>query len=84
VLPIGGVREKALAAQRAGLSTVVLPRENEPDLEELPEETREALSFVLADSLDDVLAAALDGVATRRRRVRAVSLPPTGRAAKQR
>jgi ATP-dependent Lon protease len=67
VLPIGGVREKVLAAQRAGLSTVVLPRENEPDLEELPAETREALSFVLADSIEEVLGAALDGAEPRRR-----------------
>jgi ATP-dependent Lon protease len=84
VLPIGGVREKALAAQRAGLSTVVLPRENEPDLEELPDETRAALSFVLADSLDEVLEAALDGAAGARRRLRAAPLPPTRRSAKQR
>jgi ATP-dependent Lon protease len=63
VLSIGGVREKALAAQRAGIPTMVLPRENEPDLEELPEETRAALSFVLVDSIDDVLHAALDGSA---------------------
>jgi ATP-dependent Lon protease len=61
VLPIGGVREKALAAQRAGLKRIVIPRENEPDLEELPAETRAALSFVLADSIDDVFAAAFDG-----------------------
>jgi ATP-dependent Lon protease len=61
VLPIGGVREKALAAQRAGLHTVILPRENEPDLEELPKEVREELEFVLVDSVDEVLAAALDG-----------------------
>jgi ATP-dependent Lon protease len=61
VLPIGGVREKVLAAQRAGLHTVVLPRENEPDLEDLPAETREQLAFVLADSIDEVLAAAFDG-----------------------
>jgi ATP-dependent Lon protease len=61
VLPIGGVREKALAAQRAGLRTVVIPRENEPDLEELPEETRSALSFVLADSIGQVLDTALNG-----------------------
>ncbi len=61
VLPIGGVREKTLAAQRAGLKRVVIPRENEPDLEELPKETRTELDFVLADTLDDVLAAAFDG-----------------------
>src|SRR5439155_25072613 len=57
VLPIGGVREKTLAAQRAGLERVILPRENEPDLEELPEETRKALEFVFADTIEDVFAA---------------------------
>jgi ATP-dependent Lon protease len=67
VLPIGGVREKVLAAQRAGVKRVILPRENEPDLEELPKETREEVEFVLADSLDDVLAAAFDGAAPARR-----------------
>jgi ATP-dependent Lon protease len=61
VLSIGGVREKALAAQRAGIPTMVLPRENEPDLEDLPDETREALTFVLVDSIDEVLQTALDG-----------------------
>jgi ATP-dependent Lon protease len=68
VLPIGGVREKTLAAQRAGLARVVLPRENEHDLDELPAETREALRFVLADSIEDVFAAAFDGAAVRRPR----------------
>jgi ATP-dependent Lon protease len=68
VLPIGGVREKVLAAQRAGIRRVVLPSENEPDLEELPDETREAVEFVLADSLDRVLAAAFDGTGKRRAR----------------
>ncbi len=65
VLPIGGVRDKVLAAQRAGLGRVILPRENEHDLDELPAETREALEFVLADSIDDVFAAAFstNGVA---------------------
>jgi ATP-dependent Lon protease len=61
VLSIGGVREKALAAQRAGIPTIVLPRENEPDLEELPDETRAALTFVLVDSVHEVLQAALNG-----------------------
>jgi ATP-dependent Lon protease len=67
VLPIGGVREKTLAAQRAGIKRVVLPRENEPDLEDLPKETRSGLDFVLADTLDDVLAAAFDGAVTAKR-----------------
>jgi ATP-dependent Lon protease len=58
VLPIGGVREKVLAAQRAGLRRVILPSENEHDLDELPPETRKELEFTLADSIDDVLAVA--------------------------
>jgi ATP-dependent Lon protease len=61
VLPIGGVREKALAAQRAGLKRVVLPRENEPDLEELPAQTRRELDFVLVDSIEQVLDVAMNG-----------------------
>jgi ATP-dependent Lon protease len=61
VLGIGGVREKVLAAQRAGVHTVVLPKENEPDLEDLPNETRKELDFVLADHVDEVLGVALDG-----------------------
>ncbi|HET9675189.1 MAG TPA: endopeptidase La [Gaiellaceae bacterium] len=73
VLPIGGVREKVLAAERARLKRVILPRENEPDLEELPEDTRKKLEFVLADELPDVLAAALDGKGrTRVRRLQGV------------
>jgi len=66
VLPIGGVRDKVLAAQRAGLKRVILPRENESDLEELPADAREAMEFVLADELPQVLAAALDGKAPGR------------------
>jgi len=62
VLPIGGVREKTLAAQRAGIKRVIIPRENEPDLEELPKETRQELDFVLADTVGQVLEAAFDGV----------------------
>jgi ATP-dependent Lon protease len=69
VLPIGGVRDKVLAAQRAGLGRVILPRENEPDLEELPPETRDTLHFVLVDSIDEVFAAAFssNGAATNGR-----------------
>jgi ATP-dependent Lon protease len=54
VLPIGGVREKVLAAQRAGLKRVILPSENEPDLEDLPAETRRDLEFILVDSIEQV------------------------------
>ena len=70
VLPVGGIKEKALAAQRAGLTRIVVPAENEPDLEELPAGSREALELVLADAIEDVLAAAFDGeVTTARPRV---------------
>jgi len=61
VLPIGGVREKSLAAQRAGLKRLILPRENEHDLDELPPETRDALEFVFVDSIDEVFDAAFGG-----------------------
>jgi len=66
VLPIGGVREKVLAAQRAGLKRVILPSENEHDLDDLPAETRAELHFTLAESIDDVLSVAFsaNGAAT--------------------
>jgi ATP-dependent Lon protease len=66
VLPIGGLREKSLAAQRAGLKRVIFPRENEPDLEELPAETRAAMQFVPADTIEDVFSAAFDRKRARR------------------
>jgi ATP-dependent Lon protease len=59
VLPIGGVKEKVLAAHRAGVKTVILPAENEKDLRDVPAEVREALRFVLVSHADDVLAEAL-------------------------
>jgi ATP-dependent Lon protease len=59
VLPIGGVKEKVLAAQRAGISTVILPRENEGDLDDLPQDVRESMRFVLADAIGEVLEAAI-------------------------
>jgi ATP-dependent Lon protease len=58
VLPIGGLREKVLAAQRYGLRRIIVPRDNEPDLEELPEETRNELEFIPVDSIEDVFAVA--------------------------
>jgi ATP-dependent Lon protease len=59
VLPIGGIKEKALGAHRAGIRTIILPRRNEPELEELPREVFEELTFVPVDTLDEVLQAAL-------------------------
>ena len=55
VLPVGGVREKVLAARRAGINTVILPRHNEKDLVEIPQEVKADLTFRLVDTLDDVL-----------------------------
>ena len=66
VLPIGGLREKSLAAQRAGLKRIVFPRENEPDLDELPPETRKAVTFIPADTIEDVFAAAFNGARRKR------------------
>ena len=59
VLPIGGVKEKVLAAHRAGLAEVILPKRNEKDLEDVPEEIRKEIKFTLAERVDDVFAAAL-------------------------
>ncbi|HVB39195.1 MAG TPA: endopeptidase La, partial [Vicinamibacterales bacterium] len=59
VLPVGGIREKALAARRYGITTFILPALNEPDLAELPETARTGMQFVLASTLDDVLHVAL-------------------------
>ncbi len=72
VLPIGGVRQKVLAAHRAGLTTVVLPARNGPDLEDVPDTVREGLRFVLATHVDQVLEAALAG---------GVGAAPTGHVA---
>ena len=61
VLPIGGVKEKILGAVRAGIRTIVLPKENEPDLEDLPEDVRRSLEVHLVEDLGEVLSLALRG-----------------------
>jgi ATP-dependent Lon protease len=71
VLPVGGIREKALAAKRLGLKTFILPALNEPDLKELPEEIRKDMRFVPVSTLEEVLAIALPRTAA------AVADPPS-------
>uniref|UniRef100_A0ABI7W5S6 Lon protease homolog 2, peroxisomal n=2 Tax=Felis catus TaxID=9685 RepID=A0ABI7W5S6_FELCA len=61
VLPVGGIKDKVLAAHRAGLKQVIIPQRNEKDLEEIPGNVRQDLSFVTASCLDEVLNAAFDG-----------------------
>ncbi|MBE6031531.1 MAG: endopeptidase La, partial [Clostridiales bacterium] len=55
VLPVGGIREKVLAAHRAGIRKVLLPRDNERDIDDIPEKVRKKMEFVLLDSVDDAL-----------------------------
>jgi len=62
VLPIGGVKEKVLGACRAGISEIILPKENEPDIEDIPEEVLSGLRFHFVETLHEVLAVALAGV----------------------
>jgi ATP-dependent Lon protease len=59
VLPVGGIKMKALAAHRAGLGTMILPQRNERDLADVPQEIRKNMQFVLVDSIDDAIGAAL-------------------------
>ncbi len=70
VLPVGGIKEKVLAAHRSGLKTVILPTRNEMDLEDIPEEIRQSIQFVFADTVDDVLHAALESPPKPRRKSR--------------
>lgn len=59
VLPIGGLKEKVIAAYREGMKTIILPKENERDIEEIPESVREKLTFVTVSHMDEVLKTAL-------------------------
>ncbi|WP_100331755.1 endopeptidase La [Bacillus xiapuensis] len=61
VLPIGGVKEKSLGAHRAGLKTIILPQENEKDIDDIPESVRNELTFILASTMEEVLEVALAG-----------------------
>jgi ATP-dependent Lon protease len=65
VLPIGGLKEKVLAARRAGIRRVILPRANQKDLREVPEQARNEMEFIFADHIEDVLCAVIPGFAER-------------------
>ena len=64
VLPIGGVKEKLLAAHRFGIDTIILPKDNEKDLPDVPEEVRNVMCINLVETIDEVLALALEDVCT--------------------
>jgi ATP-dependent Lon protease len=66
VMPVGGIKEKCVAAARAGIRTVILPARNRRDLEDIPESVRAKLEFVWAEKIDDVLARALEGTPAHR------------------
>ena len=67
VLPIGGLKEKALAAQRAGINRLIIPRRNERDIDDIPETLRKRMKFTLVDHVDEVLQTALQKTARRSR-----------------
>ncbi len=65
VLPVGGIKEKVLAAHRAGIRRIVLPKDNQKDLRDLPEDTRREIQFLFAERLEDVLAVTLPNVVAK-------------------
>jgi len=67
VLPIGGVKEKVLAAHRNGLRTVILPKRNEQDLDDVPEEIKKSMKFIYVETVDEVLDSALEAKSKARR-----------------
>jgi ATP-dependent Lon protease len=77
VLPVGGIKEKVLAARRAGIHTVALPRRNEHDLDDIPAELRSEMEIIFVDTVDDVLNQVLQADGTHRR-VDAGSITPAG------
>jgi ATP-dependent Lon protease len=73
VLPVGGIKEKVLAAHRYGLKTIIMPKRNEADLEDIPDEVREAIQFVFVETVDEVLDVALEPATKKKRKKKAAS-----------
>ncbi len=65
VLPIGGVKQKALAAHRAGIKEIIMPKKNEKDLVEVPQEIKKKLKFVFVETVDEVFREAFGGALTK-------------------
>lgn len=78
VLPVGGIKDKVLAANRFGVDTVILPSRNEPDLEDIPSDIREAMTFILAERVEDVLDAALEDAPPAKKTARAAKNGKSG------
>jgi ATP-dependent Lon protease len=77
VLPVGGIKEKVLAAHRSGIKTVILPKRNQVDIDEIPEEIREEMEFVYTDSVKEVIQKSLKPAT--RRRTRKIAKSSTGK-----
>jgi len=82
VLPIGGVKEKVLAAHRNGLRTIILPKRNAQDIDDVPDEIKKVMKFVFAESMDDVLEAALETKSKSSRSKAAAKKKPAARKTK--
>jgi len=74
VLPVGGIKEKVLGARRAGIKTIIMPRRNEKDLEDIPESVRQEMRFIFVDTIDDVLLHAMEPRAERTEPLRAAAV----------
>ena len=61
VLPIGGLKEKAIAAHRSGLKTILIPKDNERDIEDVPKEVRDALNIIPVETMEDIISKTLKG-----------------------
>ncbi len=83
VLPIGGVKEKVLAAHRSGLGTVILPDQNQKDLDDVPDEIRKSMKFVFAGSVEDVIDAALEKTKVKKKKHTGKPSKPAARKAKK-
>jgi ATP-dependent Lon protease len=75
VLPVGGIKEKVLAGMRAGIKTIILPKKNEKDLEEIPEHIRSQINFEFIQSMDEAIELALKQTETRPSERETVSAP---------